>query len=337
MKPLRFCLPALFLASFAAAQSPSPNIYCVASATPPFVRAEGLTERIGAIALNCTGQPNAASTMNLTITLNANITNRLSSGNALSGIAFTINNGMGPQAVTVAPTVNGANSLAYNGVNLALSSSGAATLLIDDIRANATQAGLNAPLTAFIGVNGPSLLLSSATLTVGTPQRSLYSSQAGQLVCNQTGAPLPSTISFSSLISSGAIFASTRVTEGFADAFQPRSGWANINADTGTRVMVRYSGFPQGAQLFVPDVVAGSDAVQPTAGGDFGTPASGGSYSPSADGIAAAGPRGRGRFERRGRRPGVLSGPSRLSPLRSSITCPNFKSQTAPRTPFMKW
>ena len=48
--------------------------------------------------------------------------------------------------------------------------------------------------------------------------------------------------------------------------------------------MVSYSGFPAGAQLFVPDVVAGSDAIQATAGGDFGVPGSGGQYAPGANG-----------------------------------------------------
>ncbi len=283
MQSLRLCLPALLLVPFTAAQAQSPNIYCVASATPPVVRAEGLTERIGDIALNCSGQPNAATVLNLTVTLNANVTNRLSTGNTLSGIVFTIDNGAGPRAVTIAPTLGGPNQLVYNGVNLALSSSGAATLLIQDIRANAAQAPGN-QLLAFVGVNGTSLLLTSATLTVGNPQLSLYSSQSSQLVCDQSGAALPSTISFSSLISSGAIFASTRVTEGFADAFQPRTGWANLNADTGTRILVRYTGFPQNAQLFAPDVVAGSDAAQATAGGDFGIPAAGGAYAPSQSG-----------------------------------------------------
>jgi uncharacterized protein (TIGR03437 family) len=74
------------------------------------------------------------------------------------------------------------------------------------------------------------------------------------------------------------------LTEGFADAFDPRGAWESLNADTGTRFLVTYAGFPAGAQLFVPTVVAGSDAVKPTAGGDMGVPASGGKYSPSGSG-----------------------------------------------------
>jgi uncharacterized protein (TIGR03437 family) len=80
-------------------------------------------------------------------------------------------------------------------------------------------------------------------------------------------------------------FTSTRVTEGFADALAPRSyAVANLNADSGQRIIVDYSGFPAGARLFVPTVVAGSDAVQPTAGGDLGVPASGGQYEPGDNG-----------------------------------------------------
>ena len=105
-----------------------------------------------------------------------------------------------------------------------------------------------------------------------------------ELVCAQNGSPLPSTINFQNLISTGTTFASTRITEGFAGAFQPLSGPANLNAQTGERFLIQYSGFPAGSQLFVPNTVAGSDALQPTAGGDLELPASGGSYAPSASG-----------------------------------------------------
>ena len=43
--------------------------------------------------------------------------------------------------------------------------------------------------------------------------------------------------------------------------------------------MARYSGFPPGARLFVPDYIAGSNATQPTAGGDLGYTPSGGKYT----------------------------------------------------------
>ncbi len=106
----------------------------------------------------------------------------------------------------------------------------------------------------------------------------------GALVCAQYGSPLPGTISFSNLVAGGTAFASTRVTEGFGDSFQALSGPTNLNADSGERILIQYSGFPDDAQLFVPDVIAGIDTVKPTSAGDFGLAVSGGSYAPSAAG-----------------------------------------------------
>jgi len=66
------------------------------------------------------------------------------------------------------------------------------------------------------------------------------------------------------------------LTEGFSSAFEPRQpGTTN-----GVRFLVKYSGFPSGAHLYVPDAVAGSDALSPTAGGDLGVPQSVGQYVP---------------------------------------------------------
>jgi uncharacterized protein (TIGR03437 family) len=68
------------------------------------------------------------------------------------------------------------------------------------------------------------------------------------------------------LFAAGTAFASTRVTEGFASAFQPRGA----GDDNGTRFLVTYSGFPSGARVFAPDFVAGSDAQVPSMAGDLG-------------------------------------------------------------------
>jgi uncharacterized protein (TIGR03437 family) len=104
------------------------------------------------------------------------------------------------------------------------------------------------------------------------------------LVCAQKGSPLPDEITFSNLIDTHTAFSSIRFTEGFGDAFGTRSALAYFNADSGQRIIVHYSGFPSDARLFVPDVIAGSDAVVATSGGDFGSPVSGGQYAPTVEG-----------------------------------------------------
>src|SRR5258708_21361280 len=189
------------------AYAQTPNTVCVTSATPLVVRSEGLSERAGQILYDCTGTPNTQIQVNLAIALNVNITNRLSSGNTLTGIIFTIDTGSGPQAVTIPPLLQAPGTLVYNGVNFTLSPTGKARLNINNIRGNATQIGPFAAIIANLGVNG-NLLLTIAFVVVRNPQRSLFSSLSGRLVCAQSGAKLPDTITFSSLINFGAVFTS---------------------------------------------------------------------------------------------------------------------------------
>ena len=123
------------------------------------------------------------------------------------------------------------------------------------------------------------VVLYNNQLAVARTARGLLATQAATgIAC--TGSPVPSAVGFQSLVAAGTRFASTRLTEGFASAFEARSA----GTDAGTRVMVRYSGIPAEARLFVPDVIAGSDAETPTAGGDLGGAASGGQYAPSGAG-----------------------------------------------------
>jgi uncharacterized protein (TIGR03437 family) len=256
---------------------------CSTSAANPIVRAEGLTERIGDIVYTCTGAPNAMFTMDLSIELNTSITNRISSGNIITGTLLTIDSGSGPQPALVQPVLLSQNTLAWNGVPLTYSPQGTLTIRIADVRANASGIFVGGQIVATLSMSG-SLLENQAVVVAGVTQTSLYTGYSANLICAQSGSPLPGTPGFASLLLDGTAFTSTRITEGFSGAFSPRTAAVNLNADTGTRFIVRYLGFPQAAQLFVPNVVAGSDAVQPTAGGDFGLRASGGAYAPSANG-----------------------------------------------------
>ena len=261
---------------------------CNSNSVPPIVHVEGIAERIGDIVLNCSGgMPSAQVTGNLSIFLSVNITNRVA-GSTVTDVVFTMDNGSGPQPVNVPGTFTGLSSLVFSGVSFTLSPTGAAILRIANIRADANQLTplANNSIQAFIGFNSSTLIsLTDTQLAVAKPQPGLYGSFSSKIICGPNGSPLPANPnSLASLLASNAVFASTRVTEGFADSFTPKSAWQGLNADTGVRIMVSYSGFPAGAQLFVPDVVAGSDAIQPTAGGDFGVPASGGQYAPRGNG-----------------------------------------------------
>src|SRR5580692_4886125 len=80
---------------------------CSESAVPPIVKGEGIAERTGDIALNCSGgAPGAIVDGNLSIFLNVNITNRLA-GSAFTGVILTIDNGSGPQPINMQPTIGG--------------------------------------------------------------------------------------------------------------------------------------------------------------------------------------------------------------------------------------
>src|SRR5581483_11148939 len=87
---------------------------------------------------------------------------------------------------------------------------------------------------------------------------------------------LPSTISVTNLFTTGTAVASTRVTEGFGSAFQPKGP----GDDNGTRFLITYSGFPSQTQLYLPDFVAGSDAAVPSIAGDLGGTRAVGRYIP---------------------------------------------------------
>ncbi|MDQ2947321.1 MAG: hypothetical protein M3Y27_15550, partial [Acidobacteriota bacterium] len=284
----RFVASFVMLASAVpAAFAQLPLLPCNAVSVPPIVRGEGITERIGDIVIYCSGgMPNARITGNFSVFLSANITNRVS-GNNVTDVIFTADNGAGPQPVNVPGSIAGLSNLVYNGLSFTLSPSGSATLQIANIRVAANQlmfASLGG-IQAFLAFTAGNLVnLTNAQFPVARVQRGLYSGQSSKLICGANGSALPDTLTFSNLINAGTVFASTRVTEGFADAFAPRSAWANLNADSGGRIIVRYSGFTVGARLFVPDFVAGSDAIQPTAGGDFGLPAAGGKYAPGGNG-----------------------------------------------------
>ncbi len=266
------------------------SLNCIPTTAAPIVHGEGITERTSDLVFTCTGGvPAATLNVNLFLFLNVDITNRLTSAisNTVSGVSLTADNGAGPQTVASTATLVGPGTLVFNGATFTLSSSGAVTLQVTGLRGAANQldfaAGSSMQVT--IGLNpNTEFSLPTNQLVVGRPAHGLYVGFSGKLICTQAGSPTPANVaSFASFLAGKSAFTSTRMTEGYADSFGPKSAAENLNADTGTRIEIQYSGFPAGANLFVPTVVAGSDATQPTAGGDLGTTASGGKYTPGAN------------------------------------------------------
>jgi uncharacterized protein (TIGR03437 family) len=278
-------LPLVVAGSYPIAYSQS--LTCTPSTIPQIVHQEGITELTHGIAFNCSGGPPSQTlTEDLYFFSNVNITNRLASAtsNVLTGITLTADNGSGPVAVSASPTLMGPATLTFSGASFTLSATGSVTLQLAGLRGAANQVSSGGTMQVTVGTNGSTQIgFSTIQLLVGQPEPGLYVGYSGKLICAQTGSPAPHDVtSFASFRAGGSAFTSTRLTEGYADSFGPKSDPQNLNADTGTRLVIQYSGFPAGAQLYVPTVVAGSDATQPTAGGDLGVTASGGQYTPGA-------------------------------------------------------
>jgi uncharacterized protein (TIGR03437 family) len=252
---------------------PATGVNCQATAVPTIVRIEGLSERVGDMVLNCSGgAPGATIRGELTlISFNGPITNKLLANGALD-IVMTANNGGGETIVNTPATATAANQLTFASVQFVLSATGTAALRITNLRIAPPNTPEQPVRVALASVTAGQIRTDAAPFTVGITQRGLLATYATTFVCTQS--PLPATVSFPEFIRRGVRFASVRLTEGFSDAFQRRGP----QTDVGTRLVIRYAGFPAGARVFTPAVVVGSSGATPTSAGDLGLPVSGGRY-----------------------------------------------------------
>jgi uncharacterized protein (TIGR03437 family) len=271
---LRFSL--VFLFACLANGWAQTSLLCSAAATNLIDRAEGLAEPSGDIVLNCgSGVPGRTVNANLILTYSVPVTNRLVNSGIDAMLAVDI--GAGPVAQGITATFISSNTIAFNGINLTVPASGAAIIRITNVRLAVNVAGAGRQIS--VSISGTSFGLSNPTLAVAAPTTGLLATYSSSgITC--IGSLVPTTINFANLIAQGTNFVSTRVTEGFSNAFTVK----DASSDSGTRILVRYTNFPAGARIFIPDYVAGSDAAMPTAGGDIGGVASAGSYAPSANG-----------------------------------------------------
>jgi uncharacterized protein (TIGR03437 family) len=202
--------------------------------------------------------------------LSVPVTNRVDTNNQLTELLVSIDSGSGYAPSTVRGQVSG-NSVGFYGLSIPVPT-GSVSLKISGLRGAVHQLSSSTPVVASLSSTLP---VNQAQLILAYPQvgltATLYSTG---ITC--VGSPAPSSFSMSNLFAAGTAFASTRVTEGYASAFETRQA----GADNGVRFLVKYSGFPANARLYVPDAVAGSNAFRPTAGGDLGVPQAVGQYAP---------------------------------------------------------
>jgi len=269
------------LSSAMAASAANSFLVCSLAGGPQQVRAEGLAERMGDITLTCGGgTPGLVVNESLYVFLSVPITNHLSSSGTVDAI-LTADTGSGPISTGVVASLIG-SGIAFDGINVTLPASGAVSFTITNLRGAVAQRGLtdSSPITATLATGGNQLSLLQSQVTVGVPSRAMAADYVSASISACDGSPLPATVTMSNLIATGTKSTTMRVTSGFGGAFAPRG----VGDDSGVRVILHYSGFLADAQLFVPDVVAGSDATAPTSGGDLELAASGGSYTPGGSG-----------------------------------------------------
>ena len=271
--------------ALALAQNPPvvPQITCDATAENLLFRAEGLSEKLGEIVLTCESSSGTGTvSASISVSLSHTVTNRLLNGNLIDARLEAQTVG-GRLVVVPNGLLVSRNVVNFGAFDFVLPASGRTSFVITGLRVASTSASAESSVNALISTSGrTSIGVRNNPVTPGTPRRALYASgTAARIVC--TGSNLPASadeINFTTLVGNNVRFATTRVTEGFPSAFEPRRD----PLTPGTRIVIRYAGFPSQAKLFVPDHIAGSTANEPTSAGDLGWPASPGVYNASTGG-----------------------------------------------------
>src|SRR5215472_15263078 len=137
---------------------------CLVTSVPNQVRAEGLTERMGDIVLQCSGSnPGAVLSGNLSVYLPVNITNRVNSSNQTTDAVLSVDYGSGFVPTGIAGLVIGP-IVAFNGINLTVPSTGNLNLKISGVRASVSQAFLGLspqPIRAQIAFSSPASIVAN--------------------------------------------------------------------------------------------------------------------------------------------------------------------------------
>lgn len=274
-KSIQFCAVALLfvLASFSASAQ---TVTCFATSTVPTVRSEGLVEQVGDMILNCSGgAAGSTATIGTFVKLNTNVTNRLDTGGLPIGVTVT---SLTPFTGSVSVSVSGSTSLFIQNIAYVVPSPSTTpvAITISGIRAAAgvlaNGAGTSVITATFLGF-GMQYTGIGAVPVAQTNPALIYSVINNGIPC--AGATAPPTLDFPGFLAAPYASSAARITEGSINSFSV----AGAGDDTGTRIVIKYSGYGSGVRLFVPDAIVGNDSISPTNEGSFGATASGGIFT----------------------------------------------------------
>ncbi len=256
---------------FAASLLPAPLAAadCNLTSAPTPMLAGGLAEPLGDLVLRCSfGAPGSALQGMLILGVDEKLANQVDDQGHVLGITVSVGDTLPVQLPgTTASSQNG-QAVLISGIDTSFDALGEVTLRVGGLRAATAakvQAGLGLAGTPYLNIHPP---LVTAGYSVGsflttTPDTLLQPNYGGL-----------AGLDLSAAIAKMDPNLTVRVTESDWAAFHPKLGLDT----TGTRISVRFPGFPQGSRVFAPDAIAGSNAETPTTSGWFGTAANPGSY-----------------------------------------------------------
>lgn len=242
---------------------------------------------MGQISLTCTGGTAGSQVAaDLFLTLPTNITNRLAAdGLTLQNLNVAITGATGTPSISPAQLASSSSAQIQFLYTIPNPSSDPVTITISGVLAAVANVTGGTGIS-FVsgGIGGVGLQITGSqnpngqNVTLAAPQPTLFESVINNgIPC--AGSPTPATLDFPTLISTGTISSSVRMTEGFTSSFQPRTALDNGLADTGVRILLKISGYGSGTTVYVPDAIVGIDGALPTSAGAFGTTISSGTYA----------------------------------------------------------
>src|SRR5581483_1743728 len=186
---LLFSVLSITISATYAQTSPAAG-HCAVTSVPAEVRAEGLTEPLGDILIQCSGStPGAVLTGNLTVALPVSVTNRVDSTNlATASVVFA---DLGTGFTPLPNTAQISNNLVVvNGLNITVPASGSYALRVSNIRGNASAFGTNpalsTPIQAQLSFTNGSLPVNQSSVTVAYVEQGLLATlyNRGSITCS---------------------------------------------------------------------------------------------------------------------------------------------------------